>query len=137
MNCRCDGMSFHVSRSHGGVMNLLICLLIVLVIVRDSFDSVSRVLVFIIFLKLSRSQKSFQFFTQKIFSSGHFFFFLFSLFPRLWDGETNKFSHKCSKHQTRTVITHMRWITQSPISLATIYDFNWLNKTQHLHRWKR
>jgi hypothetical protein len=82
LNCRCSGMSFHVSRSHGGVMNLLICLLIVLVIVSGSFDLDSSVFVFIIGIEfslcspLSVKIRVFSSFYLSFSFLGHFFRFL-------------------------------------------------------------
>lgn len=109
--------------------------------VRDSFDSVSRVFVFIIFTQI--------FFSRSLEKRNDFFFFFFLcaffllwfsllgtfffLFPSFSPVQTDKLSQKTrSKHQTLTLITHMRCI-------SAIHDITfvvrWLNKA-HLHWWK-
>lgn len=65
-------MSFHWSKSHGGVTNFVICLLIVVAIFNDSFDSPSRGFLFIIVSLMSllfSSTLTIQFFPLFFFSS--------------------------------------------------------------------
>lgn len=88
LNWRCCGMSFHSCKSHGGVTNFVICLLIVVAIFNDSFDSPSRGFLFIIVSLMSllfSSALTIQFFftifctfyaLSSLFLQFNFFFFL-------------------------------------------------------------
>jgi hypothetical protein len=102
-------MSFHWSKSHGGVTNFVICLLIVVAIFNDSFDSPSRGFLFIIVSLMSllfSSALTIQFFSTFFsslsllskalhlrFNYSSFFFFTYGTF----DDYTQKkfFSHFC------------------------------------------
>ena len=80
-------MSFHVNKSHGGVINLFICLLIVLVIVYDSFVSVSvssKVFVFILCLSQFMFSTSGLLYNLVYFLNTFFNFFLWNVLSATW-----------------------------------------------------